>query len=186
MLKASKPLPLLVGILSSALLLLPVKALAGLIEYALILALIAILAISALKLHDSALAAVQFEDLRAVAEDVLVLTEMSDSGPPVLVTETSGLLVNALAEARELVTTAQDEQQPPDPATVAAVLEDLATAEAALQQDLAALSNPASAHVAGELEAYLNLKHDLQEVIAEVKVTEFQITKLVDQGSKKL
>jgi hypothetical protein len=76
--------------------------------------------------------------------------------------------------------------KPSDPATVAAVLQDLATAEAALQQDLAALSNPASAHVAGELEAYLNLKHGLQEAIAEVQVTEIQITKVFDKGLAKL
>jgi Flp pilus assembly pilin Flp len=184
MLKTSRPLRFLVAFLSATLLLLPIKAAAGLIEYALILYLIAILQISTLKLHDSALAAAQFEDLQAVAEGVLVLTETGDSGPPVLVTETSGLLVNALGEAQELVTTAQDEQQPPDPATVAAVLQDLATAEAALQQDLAALNTPASAHVAGELEAYLNLKHALQEVIAEVQVADIQITKVFDKATK--
>jgi hypothetical protein len=184
--KTSKPLPLFVGTLGSALLLLPVKAVAGLIEYALILVLLAVLVIDSPKLHDSALAAVRFADLQVVAEDVLVLTETSDSGPAVLVTGTSGLLVIALAEAQELMTTAQDEQQPPAPATVATVLQDLAIAEAALRQDLAALKNPASAHVPGELEAYLNLKRDLQAVIAEVKVTEVQITKTFDKASMNL
>jgi prepilin-type N-terminal cleavage/methylation domain-containing protein len=135
------------------------------------------------KLHDLASAAAQFDDLAAVAGDVLALTEPSDSGPPVLVTGANGLLVNALAETQELVTTVQQTQQAPDPATVAAVLQDLATVEAALQQDLAALNNPASAQVPGELEAYLDLKHALQEVTAEVQATEIQVTKLTDKAS---
>ena len=44
---------------------------------------------------------------------------------------------------------------------------------------LAALKNPASQHTPGALEAYLNLKHDLQTVIAEVHQTEIHIMKLV-------
>ena len=95
-------------------------------------------------------------------------------------------VANALAEAEELITTVQDEQQPPDPAIVAAVLQDLATAEAALQQDLAALNNPASAHVPGELEAYLNLKHDLQDVVAKVHETDIHVTKMMDSASKSI
>jgi len=63
-------------------------------------------------------------------------------------------------------------------------LQDLATAEADLQQDLAALNNPASAHVSGELEAYLDLKHDLQEVVAKVQVTEIHVKKVMDSASK--
>ncbi len=65
------------------------------------------------------------------------------------------------------------------------MLQDLATAEAALKQDFAALNNPASAHVPGELEAYLNLKHDLQEVIAKVQVTEIHVKNVMDSASKK-
>lgn len=135
------------------------------------------------KLHDLASAAVQFEDLATVAEDVLALTETSDSGSPVLVTGENGLLINALAETQDLVTIVQQTQQPPDPATVAAVLQDLATVEAALQQDLAALSNPASAQVATELQAYLDLKNALQEITAEVHMAEIQVTKLTDKAS---
>jgi hypothetical protein len=37
--------------------------------------------------------------------------------------------------------------------------------------------------VPGELEAYLDLKHALQEVTAEVRATEIQVTKLTDKAS---
>ena len=159
-----------------------------LVVIAIIAVLIGLLLPAVQKLHDSALAAYQFEELRPVATDVLLLTRKagSDAPPSLVVTETNGLLVNALAEAEELITTVQDEQQPPDPAIVAAVLQDLATAEAALQQDLAALNNPASAHVPGELEAYLNLKHDLQDVVAKVHETDIHVTKMMDSASKSI
>ena len=77
----------------------------------------------------------------------------------------------------------QDTQQVPDPALVGLALQELQTAEAELQQDLAALKNPASSHVPGELEAYLNLKHDLQEVVAKVKEAEVHVVKLMDVAS---
>ena len=57
--------------------------------------------------------------------------------------------------------------------------------EAGLRQDLAALKNPASAHDTGELAAYLDLKHDLQEVADKVHVTEIQVTKLTDVATAK-
>jgi prepilin-type N-terminal cleavage/methylation domain-containing protein len=163
-----------------------------LVTIAVIAVLISLLLPAVQKLHGAAVAAYQFDDLQAVAGNVLGLTDTGESGPPVLVAPTSGLpptsglLVKALAEAEELVTTVQDEQQPPDPATVAAVLQDLATAEAALQQDLAALDNPAPAHVPGELEAYLDLKHDLQDVVAKVQATEVHVIKLMDVASTPL
>jgi len=55
--------------------------------------------------------------------------------------------------------------------------------EGQLRLDLAALDNPASAHVAGELVAYLNLKHDLQDVVEKVHVTEIQVTKVLDKAT---
>jgi len=136
-----------------------------LVVIAIIAVLIGLLLPAVQRLHDSALTASQYPNLQAVAGDVLLLTRKAGGDPCCgIVEETNGPLINALAEAQSLVTTVQDEQQVPDPATVAAVLQDLQTVEAALRQDLAALNNPAPAHIPGELEAYLNLKHDLQEV----------------------
>jgi hypothetical protein len=48
------------------------------------------------------------------------------------------------------------------------------------------LNNPASMHTPGALEAYLDLKHDLQDVVAKVHVTEIQVTKLGDKATGKL
>ena len=136
-----------------------------LVVIAIIAVLIGLLLPAVQRLHDSALAASQFPNLQAVAGDVLVLTRKAGGGQCcTIVEETNGPLINALAEVQELVTTVQDEQQLPDRATVVAVAQDLETVGAALRQDLAALNNPASGHIPGELEAYLNLKHDLQEV----------------------
>ena len=57
-------------------------------------------------------------------------------------------------------------------------MQDLKTVEAALRQDLAALNNPAPAHIPGELEAYLNLKHDLQEVTTVFEEVTFKFEKI--------
>jgi len=142
-----------------------------LVVIAIIAVLIGLLLPAVQRLHDSALAASQFPDLQAVAGDVLILTRKAGSGcgNDCIVEETNGPVINALAEVQELITTIRDEQQLPDRATVIAVAQDLATVEAALRQDLAALNNPASGHIPGELEAYLNLKHDLQEVTTVVE-----------------
>jgi hypothetical protein len=48
------------------------------------------------------------------------------------------------------------------------------------------LDNPASMHTPGALEAYLNLKHDLQDVVAKVHVTEIQVTKVGDKSTSHL
>jgi prepilin-type N-terminal cleavage/methylation domain-containing protein len=138
-----------------------------LVVIAIIAVLIGLLLPAVQRLHDSALAASQFPNLQAVADDVLLLTRKA-GGIPGVVEETNGPLISAIAEVQDLVKTVEDERQLPDRATVEAVLQHLQIVEAALRQDLAALKNPASAHVPGELEAYLDLKHDLQEVADEL------------------
>ena len=141
-----------------------------LVVIAIIAVLIGLLLPAVQRLHDSALTASQYPNLQVVAGDVLLLTRRAGGGPCcTIVEETNGPLINALAEVQALITTVQDEQQLPDPATFAAVVQDLETVGAALRQDLAALNNPAPAHIPGELEAYLNLKHDLQEVTTVVE-----------------
>ena len=159
-----------------------------LVELLVVIAIIAVLINLSLpavqKLNDSALAALQYPDLQGVSQDVFTLTRKAgDCNGGCIVEETNGPVLNALAEAEDLVTAVQDTQQPPDPATVAAVLQDLATVEARLQQDLAALNNPASAQIPGELEAYLELKHDLQDVADKVHFTEFSVIKLTDTAT---
>ena len=121
-----------------------------LIELLVVIAIIAVLIVLLLpavqKVRESALAATQFADLQPVASHVLSLTAPETP------------LVNALGDVQAIVSMVQDHQQVPDPAFVGEVLQELQTAEAELRQDLAALKNPASAHVPGQLEAYLALK----------------------------
>jgi prepilin-type N-terminal cleavage/methylation domain-containing protein len=151
-----------------------------LVVIAIIAILIGLLLPAVQKLQDSAEAANQFPELQPAATDILIVVRKAGRD------EQPGQLLAALADADALVSTVQDEQQAPDPETVAAVAQELQAAEAALQQDLALLNNPASMHTPGALEAYLNLKHDLQDVVAKVHVTEIQVTKMVDKSSAKL
>src|SRR6185437_1856814 len=145
-----------------------------LVVIAIIAILIGLLLPAVQKLQDSAEAAAQFPELQTVALDVLIVLRKAGR------TQQPGLLFTALDDADALVSTVQDEQQAPDPEEVAAA------AEAALQQDLALLDNPASLHTPGALEAYLNLKHDLQDVVAKVHLTEIQVTKMGDKSTSKL
>ena len=150
-----------------------------LVVIAIIAVLIGLLLPAVQKLQDSAEAAAQFPELQTVALDVLIVLRKAAR------TQQPGLLFTALDDADALVSTVQDEQEAPDPEEVAAVAEELQAAEAALQQDLALLNNPASLHTPGALEAYLNLKHDLQDVVAKVHLTEVQVTKLGDKATAK-
>jgi type II secretory pathway pseudopilin PulG len=147
---------------------------------AIIAILIGLLLPAVQKLEDSAQTASQFPELQPVATDVLLHVRKAgrDQGP--------GSVYLALGDAQDLVSIVQDDQQLPDPETVAAVLESLQTAESDLQQDLDALKNPASLQTPGALDAYLNLKHDLQDVADKVHHADIQVTKLVDKASPSL
>jgi prepilin-type N-terminal cleavage/methylation domain-containing protein len=107
--------------------------------------------------RESASAAANFADLQPVASQVLGIVDVESS------------LVNALDSAQAIVDAVQKEQTLPDPAKVAATLQALQRGEADLRQVLRALKNPASSHVPEELEAYLDLKHDLTTLRAETQ-----------------
>ena len=66
----------------------------------------------------------------------------------------------------------------PQPEEVASILQSLQSSEADLRQSLKALRNPASSHVPGELEAYLELKHSLTRLIAEIEPLEAHVGQL--------
>ena len=99
----------------------------------------------------SAERAMQFDSLRLVATDVLELTQVEG-------------LPNVLADINAIVSFVQDTQQPPDAGTLEEVLGALQAIDDRLQANLRLLKNPALLHVEGELEAYLEFKHDLEEV----------------------
>jgi prepilin-type N-terminal cleavage/methylation domain-containing protein len=118
--------------------------------------------------RESANAASNFADLQPVASQVLGIVDVESS------------FVNALDSAQAIVAAVQKEQTLPDPAKVAATLQDLQRGEADLRQVLRALKNPASSQVPEELEAYLDLKHDLTTLRAETRQLEAHLGHLLE------
>ena len=157
-----------------------------LVVIAIIAILIGLLVPAVQSVQTSASAALQFPDLQPVAADVLRLTcgqQTQSAAAQSVNCGPESPLGNAIADVQALVSTVQETQQPPDALFVAEVVQELQTVEGQLRLDLAALDNPESAHVAGELVAYLNLKHDLQDVVEKVHVTEIQVTKVLDKAT---
>jgi hypothetical protein len=120
------------------------------------------------KVREAALAASDFESLQPVAAHVLVVTDVESP------------LDGAIIAIRALIPAVQEEHITPDPAIVAGILEDLQIAQADLKQDLLALKNPASSHLPGELEAYLELKHSLATLLDELQQLEVHIGHLLN------
>jgi prepilin-type N-terminal cleavage/methylation domain-containing protein len=133
-----------------------------LVVIAIIAVLIALLVPAVQKVREAAAKAAEFDDLRPVA---LYLVGNDDENPSRL-----DKLDTALGALQtNVVLPAVQDGQVPEPEEVARILQALQDSEADLRLALHALKNPASSHVPGALEAYLELKHSLTTSIAEIQ-----------------
>ena len=133
-----------------------------LVVIAIIAVLIALLVPAVQKVREAATKAVDFDDLRPVALYLIRNDNESPSRLDKLDTTLGALQTNVVLPAVQ-------DGQIPEPEEVARILQALQGGEADLRLALHALKNPASSHVPGALEAYLELKHSLTTSIAEIQ-----------------
>jgi len=149
-----------------------------LVVIAIIAVLIALLLPAVQKVRDAAQAAMQFDSMKEVASQVVVDLYADNCVPtPEVVCDLkrNAPIVAALLNSRAIVSSVLHDHLPPTSTKVAETLLDLQRSELALREDLHALKNPTSSHVREELEAYLDLKHSLTTLIAQIEQLEAHV-----------
>jgi prepilin-type N-terminal cleavage/methylation domain-containing protein len=131
-----------------------------LVVIAIIAILIALLLPAVQRVREAAVTASRFDHLQSVASQILQTVEVESP------------FRNALDAAQNIVLNVQATHIPPDPELVSDTLQALQQGETDLREEFLALQNPAREHVPGELQAYLDLRGSLTELITETQQLE--------------